>query len=207
MLRPAGNQLQNRLYGIFRIIKPPGPERTADGNRILGVKLFLAEHRITEALPHPSKQLLTHPFYALLIENADPGGRRTSDRGKPDQIMLLNDGKQMQESLRPSGIHSLTDCLSGAFLESCRQKESAKDIIEFPASAHHNSADQLMADHNGISFSKENLLHRLYCPFTAPVNLCGKHFPISEILIPGMVEVFWRHLSGQQIRQAYVVKI
>ena len=56
-------------------------------------------------LSHQAQQLVSDPVDALFIENTDPRADRPFDGRIPDQVVVLDHGKKMQESLRPSGSH------------------------------------------------------------------------------------------------------
>ena len=186
----APDQLLYGVHSIFDPVKAQRPKRAADCYGIFGCKLFFPELLIPQTAPHQPQKLFRYPVHALLIENSDPGTDGPPDRGIPDQIIFFNHGKQMQESLRTSGIHRFTHGLSGSLLQpGCKQK-SAQHFIQLPVSAHHNPADQFITDHGRIPLSKQDILYRLYGFFISKVDLRRQNSRIGKPFRPRMVVDF-----------------
>ena len=198
---------EDGMDGILRVIKAFGPEGAADRHGIVGSKLFLYKCIIPQALSHQAQQLVADPVDALFVKNTDPRADRPLDGRIADQVVVLDHGKKMQESLRPSGVHGLADCLSGPFLKSGRQQEFTQGFVEFIALAFHNAKDHFPAEHEGIAFPEKDIPDGLQRPGIMPVDLGGQNVRAGEILVAGVVVKLRRKIAGHDIRKFRIVEV
>ena len=181
------DQLQDFRDSLLRIVKSFRPQSAADGNRIIGGKLFPAETVISQTLSHQTNQLFSDTLRTFFIKDSDPGADCPFNGRISYQVIFFNDTEQMQKCLRAACIHRLTDSLPRPFLKACRQQELSEYLVQFCVFAHDNTPYQFVADHQGISLSEKYVLHRLYRRLFLPIYLRRQHFCIAPSFCSGVI--------------------
>ena len=113
----------------------------------------------------------------------------------------------MQKGFRLPGVHGFADLLPGAFLQPCRQQEGAQCFVAFFIFTPDDSQDQLMAEHERVVFSEQDVPDGLQGSGVMPIQLCRQNAGVVEVFIAGVIAILRRCIAGQDIREFCIVEI